>query len=58
MFVTLSAPVRECLAHAQECADRAEAAPDDETREDFLLLEKSRLKLAIGYDLAARLSRR
>ncbi len=56
MLQTLSSQIRDCYAHAEACAGKAEAAFNDEMREDFLRLEKSWLTLARSYEFAVQLS--
>lgn len=47
--------VAHCHERAEDCAQKAERAPCEELRDDFLLLKKSWVHLAHGYELAERL---
>ena len=51
----LNEEVAHCHKRAEECARKAECASCGEMREDFLLLKKSWVHLAQGYELAERL---
>jgi hypothetical protein len=55
MLRKLSDEVRECYAHADECAHKAQDAFTAEMREDFLRLQKSWLALARSYEFAEQL---
>jgi hypothetical protein len=54
MLKHLSTEVRDCYVHAEACARKAESALDDETRQDFVTLERSWLALAHSYEFAAK----
>ena len=56
MLVSLSDQVRECLRHAEGCAQQAAAQPDPRLRQFFLDMEARWLKLARGYELTERLA--
>ena len=56
MLHSLSSQIRDCYAHAEACARKAEAAFNNEMREDFLRLEKSWLTLARSYEFAVQLA--
>jgi hypothetical protein len=47
--------VRACLARAEECARKAQSAASDETRGDYLRLQRHWLNLADSYEAADRL---
>jgi hypothetical protein len=56
MLNNLSAQVRQCLEHAEECARKAAEQPDGSSlKQDFLALEKRWLNLAQSYQFAERL---
>jgi hypothetical protein len=46
--------VRACLAHADECARKAEKAASNEIRDDYLRLQGYWLNLADSYESADR----
>jgi hypothetical protein len=50
MLANLSAEVRECLWHAEDCAERAKAEPNPAIRRDYMEMEKRWLKLARGLN--------
>jgi hypothetical protein len=56
MLRNVSAEVAECHRHAEECAQRAKAAPTPQARDDFLFLERSWLKLAQSIEAGERLT--
>jgi hypothetical protein len=51
----LSAAIRECLEHAEDCARQAKLQRDSKLRQDFIDLEGRWLKLARSYEFAGRL---
>jgi hypothetical protein len=55
MLANLSAEVRECLWHAEECAERGKIEPNPATRRDFIEMEGRWLKLARSYQSLERL---
>jgi hypothetical protein len=55
MSEKLNDQVCACLAHADECARKAENAASDETRDDYLRLQGYWLNLADSYESADRL---
>jgi hypothetical protein len=52
----LSAQVRECLRHAQDCARKAAAQTDPKLKNDFLDMERRWLSLARSYEFTERLT--
>ena len=52
----LSEQIRDCLQHAEDCAQRAAAQTDPRLREDFLRLEKRWLDLVRSMEFAERLN--
>jgi len=55
MLNNLSEQIRECLNHAEDCARKAGACPDDSPfKQDFLNLEKRWLDLARSYGFGAK----
>jgi hypothetical protein len=52
MLRSLSKEVRDCHAHGEDCARKAEIAFTDEHRDDLLRLQQSRLTLARSYEFA------
>jgi hypothetical protein len=56
MLVSLSDQVRECLRHAEGCAQQAASQPDARLRQNFLDMEARWLQLARGYELTERLA--
>jgi len=52
----VSADVRECYQHADECRKEAERAFTPEERQDFLDMEARWLSLARNYEFAEQLS--
>jgi hypothetical protein len=57
MLQDLTESVRECLRKAEECRHVAESAPDEQTRSDYLDIERRWLRLAESYQLSDRASR-
>jgi hypothetical protein len=55
MLANLSAEVRECLRHAEDCAERAKTEPNPALQRDYIEMEKRWLKLARSYQLFERL---
>ncbi|MGB6538556.1 MAG: hypothetical protein WBF58_21650 [Xanthobacteraceae bacterium] len=55
MLQNLSAAVRECLEHAEDCARQAKVQGDPTLRQDFIDLEGRWLKLARSYEFTDRL---
>ena len=55
MLAKLSAEVRECLWHAEDCAKRAETEPNPAIQRDYIEMERRWLKLARSYQLYERL---
>jgi len=56
MLNNLSEQIRECLNHAEDCARKAGACPDDSPfKQGFLNLEKRWLDLARSYGFGERL---
>jgi hypothetical protein len=55
MLLNMSARVRECVRHAEECARQAKAQKNPKFRQDFLDLERRWLRLARSYDFTERL---
>jgi hypothetical protein len=56
MLKSLSAEIRECYRHAEDCAHKAVAQTDPKLRADFLDLELRWLFLARSYEFTDRLS--
>jgi hypothetical protein len=56
MLNNLSEQVRECLQHAEGCAQRAAAQADPKLKQDFLQLEQKWLSLARSFQLTERLT--
>jgi hypothetical protein len=55
MLANLSAEVRECLSHAEDCAERAKIEPNPAIQRDFIEMERRWLKLARNYQSFERL---
>jgi hypothetical protein len=56
MLNNLSEQIRECLQHAEECAQNAAELPDgSHFRQDFLRLEKRWLELARSIEFGESL---
>ncbi len=51
----ISEQIRECLAHAEDCARRAVLETDSQLRRDFLDMEQRWLSLAQSMEVAERL---
>ena len=49
MLENLSAEVRACLRHAENCAERAKAEPDPALQRDFIEMERRWVQLARSY---------
>jgi hypothetical protein len=52
----LSEQIRDCLRHAEDCAQKAAAQTDPELKQDFLVMERHWLFLARSYDFTERLT--
>lgn len=52
----LSQELRNCFAHAEDCAQRARNEPDPNLRRDFLDMERRWLRLAQSMELVDRLN--
>ncbi|MGB7037021.1 MAG: hypothetical protein WBD71_16025 [Xanthobacteraceae bacterium] len=52
MMADPAKPIAECRAHAADCARKAESMREQKSREDFLRLEQSWLRLARSYEFA------
>ena len=55
MLNNLSDQIRDCYAHAEECARKAAAQTDRRLKQDFLDMEKRWLSLAKSYELSEQL---
>jgi hypothetical protein len=56
MLANLSEQIRDCLEHAEECAQKAAELPDGSPyRQDFLRLEKRWLELARSFEFGESL---
>jgi hypothetical protein len=55
MLEKLSDQIRDCYAHATECARKAAAQTDPQLKQDFLDMERRWLTLAKSYELSQRL---
>jgi len=55
MLNNLSEQIRDCYAHAEECARKAAAQTAPRLKQDFLGMEKRWLSLAKSYELSERL---
>ncbi len=55
MLEKLSEQIRDCYAHATECARKASAQTDQQLKQDFLDMEQRWLTLAKSYELSQRL---
>ena len=53
-MLAMSAEVRECLWHAEDCAKRAEIEPNPAIQRDYIEMERRWLKLARSYQLFER----
>jgi hypothetical protein len=56
MLNNLSEHIRECLRHAEDCAQKAAAHTGPQTKQDFLDLEQHWLFLARSYGFTERLT--
>jgi hypothetical protein len=56
LLQNLSQEVRECLQHAQDCAQRAKATSDPTVQRDFYDMEARWLKLARSYQFLDQLN--
>jgi hypothetical protein len=50
-MLRLSEQVRECLRHADDCAERAKREPNPDIQREFLEIENCWLKQACSYEL-------
>jgi len=55
MLNNLSDQIRDCYAHAEQCARKAAAQTDPRLKQDFLDMEKRWLSLAKSFELSERL---
>jgi hypothetical protein len=55
MLEQLSQQIRDCYAHAEDCARKAAAQTDPQLKQDFLDMERRWLALAKSYELSQRL---
>jgi hypothetical protein len=53
----LSEQIRDCLQHAEDCAQKAAAQTDPELKQDFLVMERRWLFLARSYGFTERLTK-
>jgi hypothetical protein len=51
-----SEQIRECLRHAEDCAQKAAAQTDPQLKQDFLVMERRWLFLARSYGFTERLT--
>jgi hypothetical protein len=51
-----SEQIRECLRHAEDCAQKADAQTDLQLKHDFLVMERRWLFLARSYGFTERLT--
>lgn len=56
MLNNLSEQIRDCYAHAEQCARKAAAQTDALLKQDFLDMERRWLALARSYELSERLT--
>ncbi len=56
MLNNLSKQIRDCLEHAEDCAQKAAAQTDPQLKKDFLKLEERWLYLARSYEFSERLT--
>ena len=56
MLNNVSEQIKECYAHAEQCASKAAAQSDPRLKQDFLDMEKRWLTLARSYEVSERLS--
>jgi hypothetical protein len=55
MLQDLSDQIRECLRHAEHCAQKAHAAETPTLRNEFLEMERRWLNLARSYEFVERI---
>ncbi len=55
MLQGISADIKACYRHAEECARRAAAETDPSSKQDFLDMEERWLNLAHSYELTERI---
>jgi len=55
MLQDLGEQIRECLRHAEHCAQKARDAESPTLRNDFLDMERRWLSLARSYELVERI---
>jgi hypothetical protein len=55
MLANLSAEVRECLWHAEDCSERAKREPNPAIQRDYMEMERRWLKLARSYQSFERI---
>jgi hypothetical protein len=55
-MLRLSEQVRECLWHADDCAERAKREPNPDIKREFLEIENRWLKQACSYELLEQLA--
>ena len=55
MLANLSAEVRECLWHAEDCSERAKIELNPAMQRDYMEMERRWLKLARSYQLFERM---
>jgi hypothetical protein len=55
-MLRLSEQVRECLRHADDCAERAKREPNPDIKREFLEIENRWLKQACSYELLEQLA--
>jgi hypothetical protein len=56
MLNDVSEQIRDCLRHAEDCAQKAVAQTDPTLKADFLDMERRWLSLARSYELTGQLS--
>jgi hypothetical protein len=56
MLNNLSEQIRDCLRHAEDCAQKAAAQADPKLKQDFLQLERKWLSLARSFQLTGGLT--
>jgi hypothetical protein len=55
MLSNLSEQIKDCYAHAEECARKAAAQSNPRLKQDFLDMEQRWLSLAQSYEFSERL---
>jgi hypothetical protein len=55
MLESLGEQIRDCYAHAEDCARKAAAQTDPQLKQDFSDMERRWLTLAKSYELSQRL---